>query len=72
VAATRGGAAGLRVEVQLRPLAGGRSRTLGALWTDIAGRFEGTVPLPVDLELGDYRLVLVTVGDDRRLGSTTE
>ncbi|MCU0309181.1 MAG: hypothetical protein MUE51_15725, partial [Thermoleophilia bacterium] len=72
VAVTRGGAAGLRVEVQLRPLAGGRARTLGTLTTDVAGRFEGRVQLPVDLELGDYRLVLVTLGDDRRQGSDTE
>ena len=72
VAASRGGAAGLRVEVQLRPVAGGRSRTIGALWTDVAGRFDGTVNLPVDLELGDYRLVLVTIADDRRQGSSTE
>jgi transglutaminase-like putative cysteine protease len=72
VVASRGGAAGLRVEVQLRPIAGGRSRAVGALWTDVAGRFDGTVYLPVDLELGDYRLVLVTYPDDRRQGTSTE
>jgi transglutaminase-like putative cysteine protease len=67
-----GAAAGLTVAVVLRRAGGGPERRLGTLLTDVAGRFEGTLNLPPDLDLGDYRVVAVTAGDERRLGSSSE
>jgi hypothetical protein len=67
-----GAAPGLALEVQLRPVGGGPGRRLGVFTTDIAGRVEARLTVPGDLELGDYRVVLVTRGDDQRLGSSTE
>ncbi len=67
-----GEAAGLALEVQLQPVAGGVTRVLGILRTEAGGRFAGRVLLPDDLELGDYRVTIVTLRDATRGGSRSE
>ncbi|HEY3359531.1 MAG TPA: hypothetical protein VGQ83_40140 [Polyangia bacterium] len=67
-----GSASGRTVEVHVRPAGGGAGLRLGALTTDVAGRFTGTLNLPADLDLVDYRVVAVTLGDERRAGSASE
>jgi len=65
---TRGGSAtagvsGLRVEVSFAAEARRDRLLLGIAVTGDDGRFKGSFGVPTDLELGDYRLVVLTPGD---------
>jgi len=53
-----------RVDVALRDKAG-VEHWLGALATDQAGKYDGRVALPFDLEVGDYGVVATTPGSAR-------
>ncbi len=61
------GAVGLRIEVLLRDES---ERLLGVTATEEGGLFRATVGLPLDLPVGDYRLVVRTPGDGRYLPAT--
>lgn len=64
------GARGLRVEVLLR---GGEARTerlLGVTATREHGHFRAVVGVPPDLDVGDYRLIVRTPGNDRFFPAT--
>ena len=50
-----------RVDISLRDKSGAE-HWLGALATDSAGKYDGRVALPFDLEVGDYAVVATTPG----------
>jgi len=53
-----------RVDVLLRP-SGGRTSAIGALPADDKGHFQGTVTVPLGLEVGDYDVSVTTPGTAR-------
>ncbi|HEY1533877.1 MAG TPA: transglutaminase-like domain-containing protein [Polyangiaceae bacterium] len=53
-----------RVDISLRDKAGAQ-HWLGALATDQAGKYDGRVALPFELEVGDYSVVATTPGSAR-------
>ncbi|HYQ45242.1 MAG TPA: transglutaminase-like domain-containing protein [Polyangiaceae bacterium] len=55
----RGVCANSRVDIALRDKAG-VAHWLGALATDQAGKYDGRVALPFDLEVGDYSVIATT------------
>ncbi|HKQ70850.1 MAG TPA: transglutaminase-like domain-containing protein [Polyangiaceae bacterium] len=55
----------LRVDVSLKNRTTAVKTPVGALATDIAGSFAGTVSLPLDFPVGDYDVVATTPGDSR-------
>lgn len=57
------GVSGLRVEVSFAAEARRDRLLLGIAVTGADGRFKGSFGVPTDLELGDYRLVVLTPGD---------
>ena len=55
----------LRVDVVLTSPQLQQGIVIGSLSTDEQGRFDGAVVIPRDFSLGDYDLVVATVGDNR-------
>lgn len=55
---------GLRVEISLAAADRTARLLLGVTVTDVEGRYRATLGLPADLPVGDYRLVVVTPGDE--------
>ena len=66
------GIAGLRVEISLAAEDRRERMLLGVTVSGESGEFEGTFGIPPDLAIGDYRLVVITPGDDRYLPALAE
>jgi hypothetical protein len=66
------GVSGLRIEVSLASERRRERMLLGVTVSDARGAFEGRFGVPPDLDAGDYRLVVVTPGDDRHLPALAE
>lgn len=67
-----GGVAGLRIEISLASEQRRERMLLGVAVSDERGEFEGSFGVPLDLAAGDYRLVVVTPGNDRYLPAIAE
>jgi hypothetical protein len=52
-----------RVDVLLRPGRAGGAVPIGALPTDAKGRFQGSVTVPLGLDVGDYDVIVTTPGN---------
>jgi transglutaminase-like putative cysteine protease len=66
------GVAGLRVEVSFAAEDRRDRLLLGIAVTDATGAFSGSFGVPTDLELGDYRLVVLTPGDAEHAAAMAE
>jgi transglutaminase-like putative cysteine protease len=66
------GVAGLRIEVSLAAEQRRERMLLGVTVSGARGEFDGRFGVPPDLAAGDYRLVVVTPGDDRYLPALAE
>ena len=53
----------VRVNVLLQDVRSGRTREIGAVSTDESGRFSGSVIVPLEMQVGDYSVVVATQGD---------
>lgn len=71
--AARGqGIAGLRVEISFAAQARRDRLLLGIAVTGPDGAFSGSFGVPTDLELGDYRLIVLTPGDSEHAPAIAE
>jgi hypothetical protein len=66
------GVAGLRIEVSLAAEQRRERLLLGVAVSDENGEFDGSFGVPLDLAAGDYRLVVVTPGNDSYLPAIAE
>jgi hypothetical protein len=57
------GVAGVRVEIWISAQRRDERMLLGVCITDAAGAFHAALGVPPDLQVGDYRLLVVTPGD---------
>jgi hypothetical protein len=66
------GVSGLRVEVSLASDERKERMLLGVSVTREQGVFEGDFGIPPDLAVGEYRMVVITPGDDHHLPAIAE
>jgi hypothetical protein len=66
------GVAGLRIEISLASEQRRERMLLGVAVSDEGGEFEGSFGIPPDLAAGDYRLIVLTPGNDRYLPAIAE
>jgi transglutaminase-like putative cysteine protease len=59
------GVAGVRVEIWISAQRRDERMLLGVCVTDAAGAFNASLGVPPDLQVGDYRLLVLTPGDSR-------
>jgi protocatechuate 3,4-dioxygenase beta subunit len=59
------GVAGIRVEVWISAQRRDERMLLGVCVTDATGAFHAALGVPPDLQVGDYRLLVLTPGDSR-------